>query len=105
MIYNIVDSFCSFSGLDATAFGEAYFGEGNGLIWLDNVICSGTESDLLSCSHNGLGVHNCDHSEDAGVKCEGTFILIPVYLTTIIMYHVSLCAIHTHCFMFGTLTF
>ena len=90
-IYNIVNSYCSFPGLDAIAFDEAYFGEGNGFIWLDNVICSGTESDLLSCSHNGLGVHNCDHYEDAGVRCEGTFILI-VYLTTIIMYYVSLYA-------------
>ena len=35
----------------------------------------GTESDLLSCSHNGHGVHNCDHSEDASVRCEGTFII------------------------------
>ena len=66
--------YCSCPGLDVTAFDEAYFGEGAGSIWLDNVFCSGTESDLLSCSHNGLGVHNCDHSEDAGVRCTGTFI-------------------------------
>ena len=71
----IVDLYRSFPRLDAAAFDEAYFGEGNGSIWLDNVICSGTESDLLSCSHNGLGVHNCVHFEDAGVRCTGTFIL------------------------------
>ena len=71
----IVELYCSFPGLDAIAFDEAYFGEGNGSILLDNVFCSGTESDLLLCSHTGLGVHNCDHSEDAGVRCTGTFIL------------------------------
>ena len=71
----IVDLYCLFPGLDAIAFDEAYFGEGSGTILLDDVICSGTESDLLSCSHNGLRVHDCDHSEDAGVRCEGTLII------------------------------
>ena len=61
----IVDLYCSFPGLDAIAFDEAYFGEGNGSIWLDDVLCN----------HNGLGVHNCYHSEDAGVRCDGTLII------------------------------
>ena len=41
-------------------------------IWLDDVGCSGNESDIADCSHNGWGVVGlCDHSEDAGVKCSG----------------------------------
>lgn len=40
-----------------------------GPIFLDNVACRGTETDLLECTHNGLGVHNCQHFEDAGVAC------------------------------------
>ena len=38
-------------------------------IWLDNVHCQGNESDLFQCEHDGVGVHNCDHNEDVGVKC------------------------------------
>ena len=43
----------------------------NSTILLDNLVCSGHESTLLECVHNPVGDHNCDHSEDAGVKCEG----------------------------------
>ena len=52
----------------------AYFGQGNGSILLHNVYCTGNELSIFSCSHNGIGSHNCDHSEDAGVVCEGKYI-------------------------------
>ena len=48
---------------------SATFGRGTGPILLDRVGCTGTESSLLSCSHRGIGVHGCSHSEDAGVMC------------------------------------
>ena len=41
-------------------------------IYLDDVSCIGTETSLLDCYHNGIGQHNCDHSEDTGVICLGT---------------------------------
>lgn len=42
---------------------------GSGNIWLDDLKCLGTESDIFSCTHNGVGVSNCQHNEDAGLQC------------------------------------
>ncbi|KAJ8027177.1 Deleted in malignant brain tumors 1 protein [Holothuria leucospilota] len=47
----------------------AYFGEGTGQIWLDDVQCTGNETNLLQCTSRILGIHNCGHGEDAGVRC------------------------------------
>ena len=46
--------------LVSIAISQAGFGQGSGLIFLDNVRCTGTEFSLLSCSHRGIGVHNYD---------------------------------------------
>ena len=59
--------FCTtFSG---TALYSAYFGQGRGSIFMDDVHCTGTESTITSCRHTNN--HNCGHSEDAGVRCTG----------------------------------
>ena len=51
----------------------AYYGQGSGPIWLDNVYCTGSESTITSCSHLGFNVtRSCSHYEDAGVRCYGT---------------------------------
>ena len=54
----------------AIARTQAYFGEGDGVILLDDVDCTGRESRLIHCPHSIIGVHNCAHSEDAGVTCQ-----------------------------------
>ena len=57
---------------DATsAPGRAFFGQGDGDIILDEMSCTGTESDISECSHNGYLNHDCRHREDAGVVCSG----------------------------------
>ena len=50
---------------------------------MDDVLCTGSEASLLDClfgystslwfgySYYNWGVHNCDHSKDAGVCCPG----------------------------------
>ena len=55
----------------AVELREAFFDEGTGPILLDNVHCVGNEHSLLSCHHNGIGRHNCNHHEDASVICQG----------------------------------
>ena len=59
----------SFSSQDALAVINAFYGVGNGSIYLDEVMCLGVEGSLLSCFSAPIGVHNCTHNEDAGVNC------------------------------------
>ena len=56
---------------DGTAYYEAAFGAGSGDIFLDDVQCSSSSSQLLECQSSQLLASNCDHSRDAGVGCEG----------------------------------
>ncbi|XP_055464824.1 deleted in malignant brain tumors 1 protein [Psammomys obesus] len=56
-------------GVALAAPRSSLFGDGSGPIFLDDVRCLGTETNLGRCHHLGLSVHNCEHHEDAGAIC------------------------------------
>lgn len=43
--------------------------DGTDPIWLDDLMCGGTETRLNMCPNRGWGVHNCSHAEDIGLVC------------------------------------
>ena len=53
------------------AYSNARFGTGSGPIFLDDVQCTSSSSKLLECPSRPILSHNCLHSADAGVGCEG----------------------------------
>ena len=57
-------------GPAVTARDNAYYGEGGSQILLQYLNCTGSELTLDDCSHNGWGIENCSHSEDAGIQCD-----------------------------------
>ena len=65
---------CKQLGLGSTG-DEIDFGAGPSYfpILLDDVVCDGTEANILACPHLRLGSHNCFHGEDVGVRCSGLY--------------------------------
>ena len=68
-LYNLICNCAAFVG--GIAYSNAWFGAGTGPIFLDDVSCTSSASQLLECSSRPILTHNCQHSDDAGVACEG----------------------------------
>ena len=66
----------------ATAFSDAFFGQGFGPIYFDDFLCTGTESSLFNCTNGGFNfIDGCrGHLDDAGVRCAQGSMLATVVL-------------------------
>ena len=53
------------------AYSNAPYGAGSGPNYLTDVLCTGSETNLLQCYSDPILSSGCTHLEDAGVKCEG----------------------------------
>lgn len=56
--------------LGGKATHSSTFGKARRKFWMDNLYCTGKESELASCRFDGWGQSDCDESEAAGVVCE-----------------------------------
>ena len=55
---------------------------GSGPIFLDNLDCTASDTDLLSCrtEFTSLGLTECQHNQDVSVRCQGMYdsmIMLP----------------------------
>ena len=64
---------------------------------MDDVSCTGSEDNLLSCQSNPIGKHNCNHSTDAaGVDCVGEVSLTSTRLMHLMCLMVCLQVLSSH---------
>ena len=62
---------------DGVALKRSFYGGGNGTVWLSRIHCTGEETSLLQCPHEGLNAsfsvsknRACgNHTDDASVFC------------------------------------
>jgi len=53
------------------------YGPGTGQIWLDDLQCTGSETYIGDCPHNGWGLHDCGHYEDVSIACINASVTLP----------------------------
>ena len=51
----------------AIARSDAFYGAGSGLIYRNNLQCTGSELRLADCPHGSTAT--CTHQDDAGLTC------------------------------------
>ena len=72
--WDIVDArvVCSQLGFAGAteAVASAAYGEGSGVVWMEDVACIGNETRLADCPFPGWGNSRCEHTRNAGVICE-----------------------------------
>ncbi|KAM9365708.1 uncharacterized protein marco [Pholidichthys leucotaenia] len=61
----VICKMLGFKAVQSTYTAES----GSGKIWLDELQCTGKETDIFDCPHSTIGVNDCSHREDVGVHC------------------------------------
>ena len=64
-----IATICMHAAAEARGMAEFGAGPSSQPIYLDEVSCGGSEMNLSECASRAL--HDCEHSEDAGVICRG----------------------------------
>ena len=59
------------TAVGAVATDAALFGRSESPIFLSFVHCTGNESRLSDCEGSAIGLKDCTHEQDAGVRCKG----------------------------------
>ena len=54
----------------AGVYPRALFGQGSGSIVLDELDCSGNETQLVDCPRTSNTQGDCSHAEDVSIACE-----------------------------------
>ena len=62
-------SYTVFSILGSIALSDSFFGNGTGRILLEEIACLGSESRLIDCTFNNVGVPECSNFLTARVRC------------------------------------
>ena len=53
------------------AYWYAAFGPGTGPMWLQNLMCTGSQQQVFNCSVIATPYEFCNHYNDVGVQCTG----------------------------------
>ena len=72
----------------ASSQGGSFYGQGSGLVYLDDVKCDGIEGALINCSRRRFGFvdSNCrTHSKDASVICPTCKLLKSLKLVLVML--------------------
>ena len=56
-------------GLYNGKISDPFVGQGRDTIMIDELACSGVESTIFDCPHNGFFQHDCSHNDDVWVDC------------------------------------
>nr|XP_034333604.1 scavenger receptor cysteine-rich type 1 protein M130-like isoform X7 [Crassostrea gigas] len=66
---NVVCRSLGYEGFTGVPRYNSFYGKGSGRIWLQNSSCNVDETSIQNCIKSGIWVHQCNHSNEAGVKC------------------------------------